>query len=193
MRTKHDGTERGAGSLRHTGPSPTRAIGLPAAAFAEDPSVTIAPAGATAGHRLGSRGQSLTEFAIVFPIFMLLLGGVTQFGIIFWGQNTLTQVVRDTGRWAATQQQCTDPEPIIATANQIAAQSSLIGYAAGSWTSADVTVAWAGAPCPPADNSTAAFVTISVSHRVPIFFPWLPGNGNIGSSTQYRMEPVVSP
>jgi len=190
MRTKHDGTVFGAGSLRRTGPSPTRAIGLPAAPHAEDSSVTLAPAGATAGHRLGSRGQSLTEFAIVFPIFMLLLGGIIQFGIIFWGQNTLTQVVRDTGRWAATQQQCTDPEPIIATANQIAAQSSLIGYAAGSWTSADVTVGWTGTPCPPTSNQEVAWVTISVIHQVPIFFPWIPGNGSISSTTEFRMEPA---
>ena len=152
--------------------------------------MTLAPAGATAGHRLGSRGQSLTEFAIVFPIFMLLLGGIIQFGIIFWGQNTLTQVVRDTGRWAATQQQCTDPEPIIATANQIAAQSSLIGYAAGSWTSTDVTVGWTGTPCPPTSNQEVAWVTISVIHQVPIFFPWIPGNGSISSTTEFRMEPA---
>ena len=125
---------------------------------------------------------------------MLVLAGIIQFGIIFWGQNTLTQVVRDTGRWAATQLQCTDPSPIIATADQIAAQSSLIGYTAGSWSTSNVTVTWSGElPCPPADNSTVAFVTISITHRVPIFFPLVPGNGNIRSSTQYRMEPVVQP
>ena len=49
------------------------------------------------------RGQSLVEFAIVFPVFIALVGGVIQFGMVFWAQNTLTQVVRDTGRWAATQ------------------------------------------------------------------------------------------
>jgi len=32
----------------------------------------------------------------------LLLAGMIQFGIILWGQNTLNQVVRDTGRYAAT-------------------------------------------------------------------------------------------
>lgn len=138
-------------------------------------------------------GQGLAEFAIVFPIMMLVVGGIIQFGIIFWGQNTLTQVVRDTGRWAATQQQCNDPLPIIATANQIAAQSSLIGYTVGSWSSSNVTVTWSGSPCPPPDNSTAAFVTISITHRVPIFFPLIPGNGDISSSTQYRVEPVVAP
>lgn len=154
--------------------------------------MTIAPAGATAGHRLGSRGQSLTEFAIIFPIFMLLLGGVIQFGIIFWGQNTLTQVVRDTGRWAATQQDCTSAEEalVIAMANQVAGSSSLIGYSPDSWTSANVTVGWTGTPCPPTSNQEVAWVTISVTHQVPIFFPWIPGNGSISSTTEFRMEPA---
>ena len=52
------------------------------------------------------RGQALVEFAIVIPVFMLILAGMIQFGIILWGQNTLNQVVRDTGRWAATQTAC---------------------------------------------------------------------------------------
>jgi len=141
---------------------------------------------------IAEQGQGLAEFAIAFPILMLIVGAIIQFGIIFWGQNTLTQIVRDTGRWAATQQQCADPVPIIATANDIAARSTLIGYTA-AWTASDVTVTWSGSPCPPADNSTAAFVTISITHRVPVFFPLIPGSGDISSSTQYRMEPVVSP
>ena len=46
------------------------------------------------------RGQALAEFAIVVPVFMLLLTGMIQFGIILWGQNTLNQVVRDAGTGA---------------------------------------------------------------------------------------------
>src|SRR4051794_17376585 len=97
--------------------------------------------------RRRSRGQALVEFAIVFPILMLILGGIIQFGLIFWGQNTLTQVVRDTGRWAASQQSC-DPvvegPKIVTTANNIASKSSLIGYT--TWTSANVTVSYQTTP-----------------------------------------------
>lgn len=139
------------------------------------------------------RGQSLAEFAIVFPIFMLLVGGIIQFGIIFWGLNTLNQVVRDTGRWAATQQDCTNAAAVVTTANNIAAQSSLIGYAPGSITSGEVTVAWRAeppsGPCPPTDNQKEAWVTIAIQHDVPVFFPFVPGNGRITSSTEFRMEP----
>jgi Flp pilus assembly protein TadG len=146
--------------------------------------------------RRRSRGQSLAEFAIVFPVLMLVLGGIIQFGIIFWAQNTLTQVVRDTGRWAASQQDCSATGPIIAKANLIAGQSSLIGYTTNAWTSGNVTITWqkgAGEPCPPTSNQQTSFVTILVTHQVPIFFPFVPGNGTLSSSTQFRMEPVTTP
>src|SRR5882757_5063270 len=82
-----------------------------------------------------TRGQSLAEFAIVFPVLMLIVGGIIQFGILFWAQNTLTQVVRDTGRWAATQQvnPCNSAGSLAATANSIALNSTLIGYSSGQW------------------------------------------------------------
>lgn len=149
-----------------------------------------------ARHRHRSRGQSLAEFAIVFPIFMLMVGAIIQFGIIFWGLNTLNQVTRDAGRWAATQQECSTPAAetaIEAKANAIAAQSSLIGYGAGSIAAGEVVVAWRAeppsGPCPPTSNQEEAWVTITIEHDVPVFFPFIPGNGHITSSTEFRMEP----
>lgn len=142
-----------------------------------------------------ARGQSLAEFALVFPILMLIIGGIIQFGLIFWGQNTLTQVARDTGRWAATQIDCTAPGPVIATANAIAAQSSLIGYTPGEFNATNTTVTWRSEPpspfvCPPTDNQDEAWVRITINHAVPIFFPFVPGNGQLASTTEFRMEPA---
>jgi Flp pilus assembly protein TadG len=145
------------------------------------------------GHRRSpdrrrSRGQSLAEFALVFPILMLILGGIIQFGIIFWGQNTLTQVARDTGRWAASQVTCPTVGTVTPTANAIALNSSLIGYQSA----ADLTVgvSMSGDPCPVTNNSQVAYVTITLGHRVPVFFPWIPSNGDLSTSAQFRMEPV---
>lgn len=143
-------------------------------------------------------GQSLAEFAIAFPILFLIVAAIIQFGLIFWAQNTLTQVARDTGRWAATQQAnpCnsgTAVAAVVTTANQIAASSSLIGYSTGSpWTNpANVAPSWSG-PCPPTGNQQVAFVTITLHHQVPVFFPFLPVNGNLTTSAQFRMEPVAN-
>lgn len=147
-----------------------------------------------------SWGQSLVEFALVVPLFIALIGGVIQFGTLFWAQNTLTQVVRDTGRWAVTQQTaCTTGAVAPATvtnltteANSIAGSSSLLGYTAAppEWgatvystdaqvqaapNTEGVAVAWVGDPgavsCPPADNTTVWHVTIRINHSIPIFFP----------------------
>ncbi len=132
-----------------------------------------------------SRGQALTEFALVLPVLVLVIGGIIQFGIIFWGQNSLNQIVRDTGRWAATQTTCIQGNPAVITrANLIASQSSLIGYG-GSFPASEVHYNTtpggppyaAPTPCPPIDKNGEAWVNIKISHDVPIFFPFIPGNG----------------
>jgi Flp pilus assembly protein TadG len=145
-----------------------------------------------------SRGQSLAEFALVFPILMLIVGGIIQFGVIFWGQNTLTQIARDTGRWAATQTACANgtgsgQADILGTAKALAQQSSLIGASTG-WTygggvADNVLAEWSGTPCPPVDNTQVAYVKITIRHAVPIFFPFIPGNGTLTTFAQFRMEP----
>lgn len=45
-------------------------------------------------------GQSLVEFAMVLPIFLLLVMGIIQFGLIFNGQITLTSAAREGARLA---------------------------------------------------------------------------------------------
>lgn len=47
-------------------------------------------------------GQSLVEFALVAPIFFLLLFAVIQLGLIFGAQNGLVNGVREAARRAAT-------------------------------------------------------------------------------------------
>lgn len=48
------------------------------------------------------RGQSLVEFALVAPIFFLLVFAVIQFGLILAAQNGLVDGVRSAARRAAT-------------------------------------------------------------------------------------------
>jgi hypothetical protein len=166
-----------------------------------------------------SRGQALVEFAIILPLLLLVIGGIVQFGMLFWAQNTLTQVARDTGRWAATQQisPCNAGGAALVTqANSIAMSSSLLGYASGMWSGSgalypavprpnegievlwsDPTLTLLPADCPPIDNSTPWFVTIRVNHTVDVFFPGIGfvcgGSADkcyLSSTTQFRMEPA---
>ena len=141
-----------------------------------------------------SSGQSLAEFALVFPILFLLLAAVIQFGLIFWTQNTLTQIARDTGRYASTQQECNTNAAradILGAANSIAASSSLLGYNAAWTTPTNVVVTWNGSPCPPVGNQDVVFVHITINHTAPVFFSFLPISGNLSTQAEFRMEPVA--
>jgi Flp pilus assembly protein TadG len=177
----------------------------------------------------------MLELALVLPILMVLFGGAVQFGVLFSAQNALTQVARDTARWAATQsfnpcsQAATNsPSPLLAKADEIATASSLFSYTSGMWNAGNfkstpdpayvdnaslpanapndegVEVIWSwetGGACPPTDNVLAAYVTIRVTHAVPILLPglqYLPGIGTcdssgchlrLSSTSVFRMEP----
>lgn len=130
-----------------------------------------------------SRGQSLVEFALVIPVFLLILGGVIQLGFILWGANTLNQVVRDTGRYAATLN-CSAAAEIDAE-NQF---DTLLADAGGPWTSPTKDVTYSSSTCPE-DNADVVWVEVTASANAPILFPFVPGNGAIGASTTFRVEP----
>ena len=45
-----------------------------------------------------TRGQALVEFAIIIPVFMLLLFGLLDFGRVIYAQQTITQDAREGAR-----------------------------------------------------------------------------------------------
>jgi Flp pilus assembly protein TadG len=49
-----------------------------------------------------SRGQSLVEFALVFPLFILLLAAMVDFGLGLYSYMTVNNAVRDGARLGAT-------------------------------------------------------------------------------------------
>jgi Flp pilus assembly protein TadG len=62
------------------------------------------------GKALRSRsGQSLVEFALVAPLFFLLVFGITDFGRLFFTQETLQFALREAGRYAVTGQHMANP------------------------------------------------------------------------------------
>jgi Flp pilus assembly protein TadG len=68
------------------------------------------------------RGQTMTEFAFVLPILLVLLFGIIQFGIIFNNYVTLTDAARAASRKGAVSRNSANPENDCET----------IGYAAGT-------------------------------------------------------------
>lgn len=55
------------------------------------------------------RGQSMTEFALVLPLLVLILFSIIQFGIVFNNYISLTDAVRAGARKAATARHLNDP------------------------------------------------------------------------------------
>lgn len=51
--------------------------------------------------RAGSRGQALVEFALVFPLFMLVLFGIIIIGLGVFFQQEIASAARDAARYAA--------------------------------------------------------------------------------------------
>jgi len=173
------------------------------------------------------RGQSLVEFALVAPIMLLLFGGAVQYAAIQATKHSLIQIARDTARWASTQTtyspcdtaaSATPPQPVT-EADALATNAGLPGYSTGMWhadpsgnfvasTTAlpvnapfgeGVEVAWTGDACPTANNAAKAWVTVRVTHSIPIFLPgawFVPGlcqnagcTLSLSSTSMFRMEP----
>ncbi|HEU0236388.1 MAG TPA: TadE family protein [Candidatus Limnocylindrales bacterium] len=47
-------------------------------------------------------GQALPEFALIAPLFFLILFGIIQLGFLFAGQNGMTNAAREAARYAST-------------------------------------------------------------------------------------------
>ena len=46
------------------------------------------------------RGQAMVEFALVFPVFILLMVGLFDFGRVIWVNDTLATAAREAARFA---------------------------------------------------------------------------------------------
>jgi Flp pilus assembly protein TadG len=91
------------------------------------------------------RGQTMTEFAMVLPLLVVLLFGVIQFGIAFNNYVSLTDAVRAASRKAAVSRESGNPVGDCLAAAQNASgdlkQSKLTVTCSSSWQpGADVTV-----------------------------------------------------
>jgi Flp pilus assembly protein TadG len=58
--------------------------------------------GALRGGRQG-RGQSLVEFSMILPIFLLILAGLLDYGFMLFARMNLINAAREGARWAVVQ------------------------------------------------------------------------------------------
>ena len=120
------------------------------------------------------RGQSLVEFALVLPIFLLLLIGIAEFGRAWMTRNILTGASREAVRIAAVQQG--NEASARSRANEILASAKI----SGGQVSFD-----------PGGSAPYGTYTATVSCPFPVTVAgFLPGLANItlSSSTTMRKE-----
>ena len=54
------------------------------------------------------RGASAVEFALVLPLFCMLLFGIVQYGLFFWSAQSAANAARDGARRGAVGQTCAE-------------------------------------------------------------------------------------
>jgi Flp pilus assembly protein TadG len=58
--------------------------------------------------RTVARGQALVEFALILPIFVLLLVGLFDLGRVVFINNSVSEAAREGARWGAVQNRSVD-------------------------------------------------------------------------------------
>jgi Flp pilus assembly protein TadG len=122
------------------------------------------------------RGQTMTEFAFVLPILLVVLFGIVQFGIIFNNYVTLTDAARAASRKGAVSRASSDPQGDCQSA----------GYAAGS------NLKNPGTDFVLTCNSTWAIgsdVTVTATYPYDIkLLDWVVASGTLNTTMKERVE-----
>lgn len=129
------------------------------------------------------RGAVAVEFGFVIVLMMLIVGGLIEFGRVFWYLDALTKATRDGARYLSTVSLPIDTDDATATAlvKAAATQAGLPGFDTDN-----VVIT-----CDP-DCDTPDYVTVSVtgySVGLGSWFPsltWASGNLPLGPHTTMR-------
>lgn len=127
--------------------------------------------------RDGERGQSLVEFALIIPIFLLVMMGLFDLGRAVFYQSTLANATREAARLAIVDQNV--------TAIQAKALESTSGIMPMS--AADVVVTFPSGPC------FGCPARVTITHGFTAATPFV-GDLDLRSQTQLNIEyTYVSP
>ncbi len=126
------------------------------------------------------QGSSLVEFALISPIFLLLLFGILEFGLVMYSKGIITQAGREGARFGVVYS--SPPK----SAAQI--QTQVQDYLTGAGFTGPVTIAITGAG---GGNGAPLRVKVAYTYQylvLPQFVTKLGGNLNLSTETVMRME-----
>ena len=120
-----------------------------------------------------TEGQALVEFALVAPIFFLILFGIIQLGLIFGGQNYLVNTVREIARYAAPYRVIDDAgatttcSTVVSSLTTLLRSNGLTADPSSNRTFPTVTYTWKQ------DPNLAWYVTVTVraEYKFPLYVP----------------------
>lgn len=107
-------------------------------------------------------GQAMVEFALILPIFLLILCGIIDFGWLFYNQLSLNNACREGARYAVVH--TADNADTLAIINHIESTTTNVFANDG----VDITVTYSS----PADP-TSGDITVSMEADISFFTPVL--------------------
>jgi Flp pilus assembly protein TadG len=143
--------------------------------------------GASSRRRRRSRGQALVEFALVIPVFFMVLAGVLDFGFMLYTRMTVINAAREGARAAVTVPDRT-AVPNVVQGRVSAMTSGLNGSVAVTTTCVPIasgSCSWSTPTSAQAGDGVA--VTVNYTYRT--FFPLLFGSTmDLSSGVQMVLE-----
>jgi Flp pilus assembly protein TadG len=143
----------------------------------------------SARRRRRTRGQALVEFAMVLPIFILLLAGMLDFGSALYSRMTVINAAREGARAAVTAPDKTLIQGVVSTAVSNASNGLSIGASATC-----VAIKTTPAPCNFGSGAGTLAkpgdaVDVTVTYTYQTFFPFLFGaTFDLGTTVRMVLE-----
>lgn len=123
----------------------------------------------------GSRGQAMVEFALVIPMFLLLLAGVCDFGFALFSRMTVINAAREGARAAVIVSVHTNIPPAASNAATSAAKGAGLSPISVTVTCLQTTVSVSSPltiDCGVAQTGDSVSVKVDYSYKTffPLFF-----------------------
>jgi Flp pilus assembly protein TadG len=165
--------------------------------------------GAMRLHRRHGRGQALTEFALVIPIFLLVLSGVLDFGFMLFSRMSVINAAREGARAGAM---TADPTTMVtAVKNRVVSAAASGGITvdplnvtlaclqrtSSSWSESTNTpkCTWSlyNKNTNPSGAQPGDSVSVTINYSYKSFFPLLFGTSfNLSSTVQMVLDNVTT-
>jgi Flp pilus assembly protein TadG len=132
------------------------------------------------------QGQALVEFALILPVFLLILMGIFDLSRAVYASSTINNAAREAGRRAIVDQTCQNVIGV-ATKHAVALGSVSISV---TWLAPDGSVV-AACPSSPTGNSVSDIANVKVTYVFTAATPLISqilGPITMGGETKFAIE-----